>query len=169
MQSKSIIYAAILWTLLFALMSFYWAAGGMVGVRSLGRNIQAGACTRSGICTYRLGDRVCQAWWSRSAMDAIKGNRNAKFPEWSVWIIALAGIFMILYGLLNFITISLAAMHVLDFDLDAYAMTWRLIFWEPFWILGGVLYVWSVNTTQITIVDIKHFRHLSFVCTTNSN
>lgn len=146
MQSKSIIYAAILWTLLFALMSFYWAAGGMVGVRSLGGEIYRRALAQDpefvpivwATGFVKLGG-VALLWM------LLKGIGTPNFRKWLMWIIALAGIFMILYGLLNFITISLAAMHVLDFDLDAYATTWRLIFWEPFWILGGVLYVWSVR------------------------
>ncbi|MBP2079531.1 hypothetical protein [Oceanobacillus polygoni] len=45
-RQKSFIYSGISWTIIFALMSFYWAAGGMVGVRSLGGQIYQMALER---------------------------------------------------------------------------------------------------------------------------
>ncbi|WP_257352297.1 hypothetical protein [Pseudalkalibacillus decolorationis] len=36
---KSYVYAGSLWCFLFAVMSFYWASGGMVGTKSLGGSI----------------------------------------------------------------------------------------------------------------------------------
>ncbi len=60
--------------------------------------------------------------------------------------IVAVGLF--LYGLLNLITISLAGLNVLDFELSGYAMFWRLIFWEPFWMLGGILYWMSTAKLQ---------------------
>ncbi|MCZ8511484.1 hypothetical protein O9H85_03340 [Paenibacillus filicis] len=64
-----------------------------------------------------------------------------KIRRWLSFICISAGIFMILCGVGNFITISLAAINVLDFDLDTYAIKWRLLFWEPFWVIGGSFYV----------------------------
>ncbi len=49
-----------------------------------------------------------------------------------------AGILLFLYRFLNFITITLSLFHVLDFDLELYAVLWRLFFWELFWMPGGV-------------------------------
>lgn len=137
------IYAGIAWTLLFALMSFYWAAGGMLGVKSLGGQIYQMALNRDpgfipivwATGAVKLGGVFLLLWLLRS-----KGSR-AKVSRWLSYICMAAGIFMILYGGGNFITISLAAMNVLDFDLDTYATTWRLLFWEPFWIVGGIFYV----------------------------
>lgn len=34
--NKWFLYIVVSWTILFAGMSFYWAMGGMIGVRSLG-------------------------------------------------------------------------------------------------------------------------------------
>lgn len=149
MQSKSIIYLAILWTLLFALMSFYWAAGGMVGVRSLGGEIYRRALTQDPeFLPVIWATGVVKLGGAALLWILLKGIGTPNIRKWLMWILALAGIFMVLYGLLNFITISLHAMNVLEFDLNAYATTWRLIFWEPFWILGGVLYVWSVRQSK---------------------
>jgi hypothetical protein len=58
----------------------------------------------------------------------------------SVRICTFAGVLMFLYGLGNFVTVALAGLNVLDFDLSDYAVKWRLIFWEPFWMVGGLLY-----------------------------
>ena len=56
------------------------------------------------------------------------------------YVAKIVGTLLFLYGLLNFVTITLSTLNILDFDLDSYATFWRLIFWEPFWMVGGVFY-----------------------------
>lgn len=40
-RSKQIAFAATAWAFLFAVISFYWAAGGRLGVNTLGEGMQA--------------------------------------------------------------------------------------------------------------------------------
>ncbi|USG64393.1 DUF3995 domain-containing protein [Brevibacillus ruminantium] len=137
------IYAGIVWTLFFAFMSFYWAAGGMIGVKSLGGQIYQMALNRDqefipivwATGVVKLGGVLLLFCLMR------KGSSRLKISKWLSIMSMLAGIFMILYGVGNFITISFSAIHVLDFDLEPYAIKWRLLFWEPFWIVGGIFYV----------------------------
>ncbi|EST54686.1 hypothetical protein T458_09060 [Brevibacillus panacihumi W25] len=139
------IYAGMVWTLLFAFMSFYWAAGGMMGVKSLGGQIYQMAMDRDpefipvvwATGVVKLGGLLLLFCLMRS------GNPRTKLSRWLAYSSMSAGILMILYGVGNFITISLAAIHVLDFDLEPYAIRWRLLFWEPFWIVGGIFYVFA--------------------------
>lgn len=142
-HGNGVIYAGVGWTLLFAAMSFYWAAGGMIGVESLGGAIYEKALERD-------PDFVPVVWATGFIKLAgavllllllfIRNERHAIFRRLLAWISMGAGILLFLYGLGNFITVALAGLNVLDFDLSDYAVTWRLIFWEPFWMAGGLLY-----------------------------
>ncbi|MBB3131460.1 hypothetical protein FHS19_006183 [Paenibacillus rhizosphaerae] len=53
----------------------------------------------------------------------------------------LAGIALFLYGLANVISLVFAGMGLLSLQIDDFALRWRLFFWEPFWMLGGALFI----------------------------
>jgi hypothetical protein len=134
------------WTLLFSGMSFYWAMGGMIGVRSLGGAIyeQSLDPDPSFILIVWLTGFVKLLGIVLLLMLLI--NWEKTWIEWMLYYITkIAGIFLFIYGLLNFITISLSAFEVLNFDLDSYATFWRLVFWEPYWMIGGLFYFFAVN------------------------
>lgn len=71
--------------------------------------------------------------------------RNAAVSKVLYYISKIAGVFLFVYGFLNFITISMSAFAILDMDLEAHAIFWRLVFWEPFWMAGGICYFFSVK------------------------
>ena len=71
--------------------------------------------------------------------------RNPIITRMLYYITKIVGVLIFLYGLLNFITISMSVFDILDFDLDSYATFWRLAFWEPFWMAGGVFYFFTVK------------------------
>lgn len=136
------IYAGIVWSVLFAAMSFYWAAGGMLGVESLGGEIYRQAIERESsfiLLVWVTG--VVKLGGALLLLLLLKKPIHMKIRKVISRLCMIAGALMILYGLANITTISLAGLQVLHFDLSAYAMTWRLIFWEPFWMAGGILYV----------------------------
>ena len=149
-KRKKIIYFAIAWTLIFTAMSFYWAAGGMVGVRSLGGQIYKMALENdpSLVPIVWLTGFVKLAGCLLLVL-LLYPWKYARLEKTLLLVTRIAGAFLFLYGLLNFITISLAALNILDFDLSGYATMWRLIFWEPFWMLGGILYWMSVQKILI--------------------
>lgn len=134
------------WTVIFAAMSFYWAMGGMLGVQSLGGMIHEMSLNPepSFIRMVWLTGFVKLAGavllmlllvpWKTSAIVTIL-----------YYMTKIAGIFLFLYGLLNFITISMSALSILNMELGAYATFWRLVFWEPFWMIGGICYFYSIK------------------------
>lgn len=136
----------IAWTIIFAGMSFYWAIGGMLGVRSLG-----GAVYEMSLNPEPSFIMIVWLTGLIKLLGAIL--LLLLFVQWSnavikkilYYIAKTAGVLLFLYGLLNFITISMSAINLLQFDLDAYATFWRLVFWEPFWMLGGVCYFFAVK------------------------
>src|SRR5690625_5028715 len=155
MRRKKYIYAGIIWTLLFAGMSFYWAAGGMIGIRSLGGEIYQKALYRDqGLVPIVWATGIIKVIGAFFLLILLRERTSKKFEKWVSILCIAAGIFMILYGAMNFITISLAGLNILDFELEAYAMGWRLIFWEPFWVLGGLLYVLAGKKDKM-LVEIE--------------
>ncbi|WP_274362324.1 DUF3995 domain-containing protein [Paenibacillus thermotolerans] len=138
------IYAGMIWSLLFALMSFYWASGGMIGAATLGGEIYQKAITRE-------SDFITIVWLTGVfkivgglLLGTLLRNWKHKFLIKSIYIVAFAGgILIFLYGLANFTTILLSIMNILELKIDSYARWWRLLFWEPFWMLGGLLYIIS--------------------------
>ncbi len=136
----------IAWTVIFAGMSFYWAMGGMLGVRSLGGAIYE--------MSINPEPSFIAVVWLTGVIKLIGVVLLLLlFVRWGNDVIAkilyfltkTAGVFLFLYGLLNFITISMSVFDILDFDLDSYATCWRLTFWEPFWMVGGVCYFFAVK------------------------
>jgi hypothetical protein len=136
----------IVWTVIFAGMSFYWAAGGMVGVRSLGGAVYDMAINPnpSFINIVTLTGFIKLLGVILLLMLFVQW-RNPIITRMLYYITKIVGVLIFLYGLLNFITISMSVFDILDFDLDSYATFWRLAFWEPFWMAGGVFYFFTVK------------------------
>ena len=136
----------VVWTVLFTGMSFYWAMGGMLGVRSLGGAIYEMSLNPepSFILVVWLTGFV-KLLGAILLLLLLVSWKNTIISKSLYSLIKIAGIFLFLYGLLNFITISMSAFAILDMDLEAYATFWRLVFWEPFWMIGGICYFFSVK------------------------
>lgn len=136
----------MIWTAVFAAMSFYWAMGGLIGARSLGGTIYeisldpprsfviilwlTGIIKLFGLVLLSL----LYLQWRKSIINSIL-----------FYVIKIVGILLFGYGFFNFTTITLSLFHILDFDLELYAVLWRLFFWEPFWMAGGIFYFFSVK------------------------
>lgn len=140
-RGNVMVYAGIGWTLVFAAMSFYWAAGGMMGVESLGGAVYEKALERDpGFAVVVWATGFVKLAGAALLLLLLRSDRRPACRRLLAWICTTAGVLLFLYGLGNFVTISLAGLNVLDFDLSRYALVWRLIFWEPFWMVGGWLY-----------------------------
>ncbi|WP_067730569.1 DUF3995 domain-containing protein [Oceanobacillus damuensis] len=141
-----IITFGIIWTIVFSGMSFYWAVGGTVGVRSLGGAIYEMSLNPSPsfvVIVWLTG--VIKLVGLLLLFMLIVPWKKPFINNTLYYVTKTVGILLFLYGFLNFITITLSAFQVLDFDLDSYATFWRLVFWEPFWMVGGVFYFCSVK------------------------
>jgi len=125
---------------------FLLGYGGMIGVRSLGGAIyeQSLDPEPSFILVVWLTGFV-KLLGAALLLLLLVNWRKAWIKRSLCYITKITGIFLFLYGMLNMITISLSAFEVLDFDLDRNATFWRLVFWEPYWMLGGVLYFFAVG------------------------
>lgn len=140
---KLVIYSGVVWCTVFAAMTFYWAGGGMLGVRSLGGVIYQKAL--SGDADFLAVVRLTGYAKLLGGLFLLLLLRKWPRPvNKALYYLSLAGgglLFM--YGLANFITLILDWMDVLKLAIEPYSRTWRLWFWEPFWMLGGILFLLS--------------------------
>ncbi|WP_066070396.1 DUF3995 domain-containing protein [Neobacillus soli] len=143
---KWILSFGVIWTILFSGLSFYWAMGGMFGVRSLGGAIYEMALNPAPsfvkIVWITGYIKLLGVVW---LLMLLMKWRKPWIQTTLFLTTKVCGLLLFLYGLFNFITISLGAMDVLNLELERYATFWRLVFWEPYWMIGGIFYFFSIK------------------------
>ncbi|WP_080875891.1 DUF3995 domain-containing protein [Oceanobacillus timonensis] len=144
--NKGWLTSGVVWTVLFAGISFYWALGGMFGVQSLGGAIYEMSLDPepSFILIVWLTGFV-KLLGALLLLLLLVSWQNTRISTVLYYLTKIAGVGLFVYGLLNVITISLSAFAILDMDLETHAIFWRLVFWEPFWMFGGICYFASAE------------------------
>ncbi len=139
----------IVWTITFSGISFYWAMGGLHGVRSLGGSIYEMSLNPSPsfVMIVWLTGFIKLLGLILLLMLLVQWEKPI-ITRILYYVARIIGTLLFLYGFLNFVTITLSTLNILDFDLDSYATFWRLIFWEPFWMIGGVFYFFSIKSNK---------------------
>lgn len=146
---KWILSFGVIWTILFSGLSFYWAMGGMFGVRSLGGAIYEMALNPAPSFVKIVWITGFIKLLGAVLLMMLLMKWRKSWIQTSLYLITkVCGLLLFLYGLFNFITISLSAMDVLNLELERYATFWRLVFWEPYWMVGGILYFFSIKKTN---------------------
>lgn len=140
---------AFVWSVAFGAISLYWAAGGTIGISTLAQTIQEAARNEDGemlILTAVTG--VLKIGGGMVALATIQ-RWGKPVPRRLLLILVwgIGGVYT-LYGVANFIDKALMATGVRSVP-DAVGedvVLWYLVLWEPFWTLGGVLFLltaWS--------------------------
>jgi len=139
------------WCMIFAAISVYWLLGGTVGLHTLADTIQASAEAndRSFVLTTWvtvvlkvLGGLLAMAMilpWGR------RGPRRLLRI-----LLAGAGVLLTLYGVAGFVEKALMVSGVIDIPegMGAGPARWYLVLWEPWWILGGVLFLFTARAMR---------------------
>lgn len=135
-------YAAAVWAFLFAASSFYWAAGGTIGISTIGDTITGLSKDSSFITVLWLtgslkllaGALVLLLVWPP------KRHITYKLVKISVWA---AGLIFTLYGGANLAVRGLMGLGILTTPeaMHSQAAYWHLLLWDPYWLLGGVLFL----------------------------
>lgn len=148
--NKWFLYSGVIWAILFAGMSFYWAMGGMFGVKSLGGAIYEQALNPepSFIAIVWITGFIKLFGAVLLIILLIKWE-NSRIQKILYFITKFSGLFLFLYGLFNFITIACSSIGVLNLELDRYSIFWRLVFWEPYWMIGGIFYFYSIKKLKV--------------------
>lgn len=151
-QARWAAYLAAVWAFAFAAVSFYWAAGGTLGLSTLGVRIEQLARARDPLAVWIGG-------WVVGVLKVIGGLiALALVQPWGRWVprrllrwfVWGAGIGMILYGAASFVQHGLMITGAINLPagLGRTGARGHLFLWDPWWTLGGVLFVLSAWWTS---------------------
>lgn len=140
-------YAACVWALVFAAISFYWAAGGTAGSDTIGPAITNMARDPAFIAVL----------WGTGALKVLGGLLALALvrpwgrilPRWALLTAAWGGgILMALYGAASWVQEGLMVAGVIRIPagLGRTAALWHVLLWDPWWLLGGIFFIiaaWS--------------------------
>ncbi len=137
-------YAACAWAFAFAALSFYWAAGGTAGAETIGEAVTKPVLARDPGWIALL--------WATGALKALGGLLalalvqpwGRVIPRWMRLTAAWgAGALMFLYGGASMVQFSLMSAGALSgpASVGPTAVRWHLLLWEPWWMLGGLLFM----------------------------
>jgi len=130
--------AACAWSVLFAVVSFYWAAGGTGGAHTIAAKPEKLA---SPAALWLIG--VAKLLPVVLALALARPWRRP-LPGRLLWAAAwVSGVLLLLYGGANLVDHALMVAGVIATPeiLGATAARWHLFLWDPWWVLGGVLFI----------------------------
>lgn len=138
-------YAASAWAFIFAAVSFYWALGGTVGLATLGTTLYALALARDPVA-------IAVGGWGAGAAKLLGGflplallscRMLPRFRRALRVLAGAGGIGMALYGGASLVqhSLMLTGAIALPAGLGLFGARWHLILWDPWWLLGGLLFL----------------------------
>lgn len=135
-------YAAAIVAFAFAGVSFYWAAGGMAGVTTLGGSIERMATARApGFVTVVWVTAVLKLAGGVLALALARPWTRELPRRWLLRAAWGAAILLTLYGAVQTASVALLRVGVFKPDppVDSTVLWWRLLLWEPWFLLWGIL------------------------------
>lgn len=140
-STTRIAYAAATWWAAFAAVSFYWAAGGTVGLSTLGDGTESLAAARepwfvalvAATGAAKLVPVVLALSLGRTRSD--RTSLRARLAA-----VGAIGVLSLLYGGVGLVLKLLVLADLLDAGRPETRGFWgHLLIWDPVWIVGGVL------------------------------
>ena len=135
-------YAACAWALAFAAIGFYWAVGGSLFIDTVGGEIERQARARD-------ADFLVVVWVTNvlkvaAAVLALSLVRpfGERLPRRAIaTLLAAGGALLVVYETAELVQHVLMATGAIGRGgLDDTAVYGHIFFWDPWWILGGVLF-----------------------------
>jgi hypothetical protein len=135
-------YGACAWALAFGAMSFYWAAGGLAAIDTIGGEPER-------LARARDAEFVAVQWVTGAlkvlaalAVLALVRSRSVRVPRRLLaLVLGVGGALLLLYEAAELVQHLLMAVGAIDQgDLDDTALIGHLAFWDPWWILGASLF-----------------------------
>ncbi|MFG3689809.1 DUF3995 domain-containing protein [Micromonospora sp. NPDC047740] len=153
-------YGACVWSVLFAALSFYWAAGGRVGTGTIGPAVEGPALAREpGFVALLWATAVLKLVAAALALALVDGR-----PRWLPrWMLLLAGwgaaALLSLYGVANLAQhlLIVAGLVEVPAGLGRAALPWHLLLWDPVWLSGGLLFTLAaIRYSRLSIRTLRH-------------
>lgn len=133
-------YLVAAWCLLFALVSFYWALGGDIGVNTVGSGIRENENVE--LLLWLTG--VAKLLGIGLALALIEP-WGWRLPRWLLLIAGTgAGLALTAHGLEFLIGGTLMLTGVIEEQSSlGDSLPWYVGLWGPWWTIGGLLFLWA--------------------------
>jgi Protein of unknown function (DUF3995) len=140
MRTRRAGYAACAWALAFAIPSLYWGLGGEAGIESIAaRPEEIAGISDDGIVLATAAAKIVAGL----AVLALVQNRPGGRAHGALRIaVRVGGALLVLYGAAEFVDHLLMVTGAIDTppELGSTAAAWHLALWDPYFVLGGVLF-----------------------------
>lgn len=145
-------WAAFAWCVIFAAISVSWVLGGRTGLSTLAQAIQEQAVERDpGFVLMTWATVILKVLGGLLALATIQPWGRRIPHRLLLVLVAGAGVVLTLYGLAGFVEKALMLSGVVDIpdSMGEGPARWYLLLWEPWWILGGVLFLLTANAMRV--------------------
>lgn len=130
--------------MLFGAISLYWAAGGTIGISTLAQTIQDRTHDQdAGFLLLIAVTGVLKIGAGLVALATIQPWRRHVPRRILLVLVWGIGVVYTLYGVAQFIdkVLMVTGVRSVPEAMGDDAVIWYLVLWEPFWMLGGVLFL----------------------------
>lgn len=138
-------YAAAAWAFAFAALSFYWGLGGRAGTSTLGPALVAMADDPWFVALGLWGVGLVKAIGGLVALALVQPWGRAIPRRLLIALAWAGGAVALLYGAALFVQhgLMLAGVLPIPAGLGRTAARWHLALWDPWWMLGGLLFIFT--------------------------
>jgi hypothetical protein len=143
--------AACAWAVIFASLSLYWAAGGLAGGETLGVEIDRLAHERDASFVAELWAAFALKLVAAALALALSEPWGRRLPRRLLLVLGGAtGAGITIYAVANFVQHALMATGAIGTPaaLGTHAVRWHLALWDPFWLVGGLLFLAATRAYQ---------------------
>lgn len=126
------------WAFLFAALSFFWAAGGRTGIHPLE---QAPASSGAVWHVANLAAGILKIGGGLLALALVRTGKRRTLHRLLLAAAWIGGVGFCLYGGLGLVSDVLHVAGIIDDPATRHWFFWYLVVWDPWWVLGGGLYV----------------------------
>src|SRR5262249_15498071 len=130
--------AACTWAFLFAALSFFWAAGGRTGLHPLEQQPASSRLVWLGV---NLAAGILKIGAGLLAIALVRTGQSRLLHRLLLAAAWVGGVGLCLYGGLGIVSDLLHVAGIIDDPATRKWFFWYLVLWDPWWVLGGGLYV----------------------------
>ena len=150
MRATWVSYVAATWAFVFASASFYWALGGRIGLETIGPGLATLTNDPWFVAIGLWGVGVAKVAGGLLALALIRLRQRRRVHRLIYLITLIGGSLAALYGAASLVqhVLMITGAIAIPAGLGRVATTWHIVLWDPWWVIGGVLFVTAARRSR---------------------